>query len=123
MEPLRRAAFAAASRAFGFSGLAIFCSMIGMSFDPVTAARTGGTMMTLLTVAYLIMAYRTFRDDYRRTEAWIILSEKERPAAAAAATVVANVRREAFLWFARLGAVLSVALWSVALLLRLVLPS
>ena len=122
MDSIRRAAYVAASRAFGFAVLGVFCSMVGMAFDPVVAARTGGTLMTIVTTCFVLIASRADRGDYRRTEAWLILAEHERPKDAVARVAVTGMRREAFLWFARLGAIVSAALWGIALLLRVALP-
>ena len=39
MEDMRRVAFETVSRACGFGSLAIFCVMVGLSFDPAPAFR------------------------------------------------------------------------------------
>ena len=46
MEHMRRIAYETVLRACGFGSLAIFCVMIGMSFEPRLAFQAGGTLTT-----------------------------------------------------------------------------
>ena len=48
MEHMRQIAFATALRACGFGSLAIFCVMIGLSFEPRAAFQAGGFLTTLM---------------------------------------------------------------------------
>jgi hypothetical protein len=48
MEQMRQIAFATALRACGFGSLAIFCVMIGLSFEPRAAFQAGGFLTTLM---------------------------------------------------------------------------
>ena len=48
MEHMRQAAFATVLRACGFGSLAIFCVMIGLSFEPRAAFQAGGFLTTLM---------------------------------------------------------------------------
>ena len=48
MEHMRRIAFETVLRACGFGSLAIFCVMIGMSFEPRLAFQAGGTLTTMM---------------------------------------------------------------------------
>ena len=54
MEHMRRIAFETVLRACGFGSLAIFCVMIGLSFQPRAAFQAGG-MLTLLMAAILML--------------------------------------------------------------------
>ena len=78
MEKLRRVAFFSVGRAVAFAGLAIITVMVGLSFEPVLAFRSGGVLALLLLTALLIKAQRPF-NDYRHTEAWLLLEEGDRP--------------------------------------------
>ena len=53
MEHMRRIGFETVLRACGFGSLAIFCVMIGLSFEPRAAFQAGG-MLTLLMAAILM---------------------------------------------------------------------
>ena len=46
MEHMRKIAYETVLRACGFGSLAIFCVMIGLSFDPRTSFQAGGTLTT-----------------------------------------------------------------------------
>ena len=49
MEHMREIAFATVLRACAFGSLAIFCVMIGLSFEPRAAFQAGGFLTTLMT--------------------------------------------------------------------------
>ena len=119
MDELRRLALLSIGRGCGFAGLAIVCVMIGLTFDPVMALRSGGVLTMIVTVVLLIKARAALRQDVRRTELWIMLDEGKRPAAEYAQWVGATVLRDAYLWFAQYAAGISILLWSLALVLSL----
>jgi type IV secretory pathway VirB3-like protein len=119
MEELRRLAFVSIGRACGFAGLAILCVMIGLTYDPLVAVRSGGILMTIATMVLLLKARGALSKDVRRTEMWIMLDEAKRPSAEYAQWAGATVLRDAYLWFAQYAAGLSIVLWSVALILSL----
>ncbi len=56
MEHMRQIAFATALRACGFGSLAIFCVMIGLSFEPRAAFQAGGFLTTLMAVILIFKA-------------------------------------------------------------------
>ena len=53
MEHMRHIAYETVLRACGFGSLAIFCVMIGMSFEPRLAFQAGGTLTMLMTCILL----------------------------------------------------------------------
>lgn len=115
MEELRRIAFEIVMRACGFASLAIFCIMVGFSFEPRIAFQTGG-VLTLVMVGVLYFKAREARTkDYRRTEMWLYLPKELRPPQAYAQFVSATVLRETYLTFARWTALISIAMWALAL--------
>ncbi|MEJ8570988.1 hypothetical protein [Microbaculum marinum] len=119
MEDLRRMAFLSIGRGCGFAGLAILCVMIGLTFDPLIAVRSGAVLMTLSTMVLLLKARQALTQDVRRTEMWILLEEGRRPAPEHAQWAGATVLRDAYLWFAQYAAGLSVLLWTAALAISL----
>ena len=119
MEHLRRIAFVSIGRACGFAALAIFCVMVGLSYDPVASARAGGTLTLLVTVVLIMKARGAPTRDYRRTELWLMLEKDERPPAAVAQAATGMVLRDTYFWFAQHTAGISVALWLLAALLAL----
>ena len=71
-------------RACGFGSLAIFCVMIGLSFEPRAAFQAGGFLTLLMTVILILKAYEARTKDHRRTEMWLYLPEERRPPKASA---------------------------------------
>lgn len=119
MDELRRVAFQSIGRACGFAGFAILCVMIGLSYDPLIAARAGGIFTTMTTVVLLLKARQALTRDVRRSEMWLMLDERDRPSAEYAQWAGATVLRDAYLWFAQYAAGVSIVLWTLALLLSL----
>jgi hypothetical protein len=116
VEELRRIAFEIVMRACGFASLAIFCVMIGFSFEPRIAFESGG-VLTLVMVGVLYLKAREARTkDYRRTEMWLYLPKELRPPHAYAQYVSSTVLRETYLTFAYWTAMISIAMWALALI-------
>jgi hypothetical protein len=120
MEPMRQIAFETVLRACGFASLAIFCVMIGLSFEPRAAFQAGGMLMLLMAAVLILKAYEARNKHHRRTEMWLYLSEEQRPPEAYAQRACAAVLQETYLTFARWSAAVSVAMGSLALLLSFV---
>jgi hypothetical protein len=114
---MRRVAYETVLRACGFASLAIFCVMIGMSFMPRLAFQTGGFLTTIMTAVLILKAFEARTKDYRRTEMWLYLEKDERPPARYAQWASATVLRETYLTFAMWTAVISIAMWVLALLI------
>lgn len=117
MEKVREVAFISIGRAVGFSGLAIFTIMVGLSFHPVVALQSGGVLLMLLLAALLLKAQRAPFTDYRHTEAWMLLDRSDRPDESYAGRAVVTALRDACLWFARWIAGAAVVVWSTVVLL------
>ena len=120
MEHMRRIAYEVVLRACGFGSLAIFCVMIGMSFDPHLAFKTGGFLTIAMSGVLMIKAYEARTRPYRRTEMWLYLPKEQRPPASYAQWAASTVMRETYLTFARWTAAISVALWLLALFFSIV---
>ena len=121
MDDMRRIAFETVSRACGFASLAIFCVMIGLSFEP-RAAFQAGAMLTLLMAAILMLkAYGARTKHYRRTEMWLYLTDEQRPPEAYAQRMTSAVLEQTYLTFARWTAMVAVVLgilWLVTTVLQ-----
>jgi hypothetical protein len=121
MEDMRRIAFETVSRACGFGSLAIFCVMIGLSFEP-QAAFQAGAMLTLLMAAILMLkAYGARTKNCRRTEMWLYLTDEQRPPEPYAQRMTSAVLVETYLTFARWTAIIAVVLgllWLMAALIQ-----
>jgi hypothetical protein len=120
MEHMRRIAFETVMRACSFASLAIFCVMVGMSFEARLAFQAGGFLTTLMSVILIIKAYEARTKPYRRTEMWLYLPKELRPPEAYAQWASATVLRETYLTFARWTAAIAIAMWVLALVFALV---
>ena len=119
MEHMRHIAYETVLRACGFGSLAIFCVMIGMSFEPRAAFQAGG-MLTMLMAAILIYkAHEALTKNHRRTEMWLYLPKDMRPPEAYAQRASSAVMHETYLTFARWSAALAVIMGLLALLFSL----
>jgi hypothetical protein len=119
MEHMRRIAYATVLRACGFGSLAIFCVMIGMSFEPRAAFQAGGFLTTIMALILAYKAREALTKPYRKTEMWLYLPEELRPPEAHAQWASATVLRETYLTFAKWTAAIAVAMWALALLFAL----
>jgi len=119
MEEMRRIAFETVQRACLFGTLAIFCTMIGMSFEPRLAFQAGGTMTTLMAGILVYKAREALTKDYRRTEMWLYLPKDNRPPESHAQWASSTVLRETYLTFAMWTSAIAIAMWVIALLFAL----
>jgi hypothetical protein len=116
LEHMRHIAYDTVMRACGFGALAIFCVMIGMSFDGRAAFQAGGTLTMIMTLILIYKAREARTKHFRRTEMWLYLPKEQRPPEQYAQWASATVLRETYLTFARWTAVIGIAMWIIALL-------
>lgn len=119
MEEMRKVAFATVQRACLFGTLAIFCTMVGMSFQAQLAFQTGGTLTMLMALILIYKAREALTKDYRRTEMWLYLPKDFRPPEAYAQWASSTVLRDTYLTFALWTSAVAIAMWVVALLFGL----
>ena len=116
MELMRRIAFETCLRACGFGSLAIFCIMIGLSFNPRAAFQAGGILTTLMTIILIMKAREALTKDYRRTEMWLYLRDDFDPPEAYAQWASSTILRDTYLTFALWTSAIAIAMWLLALL-------
>ena len=114
MEHMRRIAYETVMRACAFASLAIFCVMVGMSFQPRLAFQAGGFLTILMSVILILKAYEARTKPYRRTEMWLYLPKELRPPEAYAQWASATVLRETYLTFARWTAAIAIGMLVIA---------
>ena len=120
MEAIEKAAFVSVGRACGFAGFALVLLMLGLSFEPVLATRTGSLLgLVLMGILFGYSARAPVR-PYKRTEAWLILPKDERPPATIAQRVIGQALRETYLWFARQAAIISCLLLAASVVLQFI---
>ena len=116
MEPIRRLAYETVLRACGFGSLAIFCVMIGLSFEPRAAFQAGGFLTTLMSGILIFKAREALTNNHRKTELWLYLPQDLRPPEAYAQWATSTALRETYLTFARWTAAIAIVMWLIALI-------
>jgi hypothetical protein len=81
--------------------------------------RAGGILSLGLTLGLLLKGELALRQDYRRTEMWLLLAHEDRPPKEVAQRLASGVLREVYFRYARLAAGVCAGLWVVALVMRL----
>ena len=119
MEEMRRIAYEIVLRACLFGSLAIFCVMVGMSFEPRLAFQAGGTLTTFMAVSAALQGGEARTKDHRSTEMWLYLPKDLRPPEAHAQWASATILRETYLTFALWTSAIAIAMWVIALVLAL----
>ena len=120
MENMRRIAYEIVLRACGFGSLAIFCVMIGMSFEPTLAFKAGGFLTILMSVILILKAHEARTKNYRKTELWLYLPKEERPPDEHAQWASSTVLHETYLTFALWTSIVAIAMWALAFAFSLV---
>jgi hypothetical protein len=120
MEHMRRVAYETVLRACGFASLAIFCVMIGMSFNPRLAFQAGGFLTTIMAFVLILKSREALTKDYRRTEMWLYIDKQFRPPEAYAQWASSTVLRDTYLTFAMWTAMISITMWVLALIFSLI---
>ena len=120
MEHMRQIAHETVLRACSFGSLAIFCVMIGFSFEPRLAFQTGGTLTLFMTGILLYKAREALTKDYRRTEMWLYIEKDRRPPEAYAQWASSTILRDTYLTFALWTSAIAIAMWVLALFFALI---
>jgi hypothetical protein len=116
MEHIRVIAYETVLRACGFGTLAIFCVMVGMSYNPRAAFQAGGFLTTLMALILIYKAREARTKHHRRTEVWLYLPKEQRPPEAHAQWTIATVMRDTYLTFAQWTAAVAIVMWVIAVL-------
>jgi hypothetical protein len=119
MDELRRIAYEIVLRACGFGSLAIFCFMVGLSFEPRIAFQSGGVLTMLMTGVLFLKALEAPYKPYRRTEMWLYVPEEMRPPEGSAQQLISLVLRETYLTFALWTSTIAIIMWAIALVFSL----
>jgi hypothetical protein len=117
MDAIERAAYVSVGRACGFGSLAILCFMVGLSYEPHLSARVGGLLSLIMTGVLLAKAMSALTRPYKTTETWLMLDEADRPSPSVAQHMIGSVLRDAYLWYARSSALVTVILFVAAVFL------
>ena len=119
MHEIRRVALQCVGRAVMFGSLAIGCVMVGFSFNPVSAFRSGAFLALIMAALLIWKALTAGTKNPRRTEVWLYLDEKSRPIDAAAQTVFRTVMCEVYVLYARISLGMAIGLFALSLVFML----
>lgn len=119
MEKVRQTAIFCVGRGVFFGSLAIGCVMVGFSFNPVSAFRSGAVLTLLMSGLLLWKALAAHSQDPRRTEVWLYLDETTRPADKHASFVFATIMREVYGRFARIALGVACGFFGVSMMLTI----
>lgn len=119
MDEIRRIAVECIGRAVMFGSLAIGCVMIGFSFNPVSAFRSGAFLTLTMVLALMWKATTAGTKNPKHTEVWLYLDEKSRPADGPARRVFGTVMSEVYKLYARIALGVAVGFFVVSLVLML----
>jgi hypothetical protein len=119
VEDMRRIAFETVLRACGFGSLAIFCVMIGLSFEPRIAFQTGGVLTLVMAGILIFKAQEALTKNHRKTEMWLYLPKELRPPEASAQQTTSIIMRETYLTFALWTSAIAIGMWLLAFIFSL----
>jgi hypothetical protein len=119
MEKIRQTAVACVGRAVMFGTLAIGCVMVGFSFNPVSAFRSGAVLTLVMAAILIWKAVAALRQNPKSTEVWLYLDERSRPADDHARLAFASVMRDVYGRFAQVSLFAACAMFGISLLLGL----
>ena len=69
-----------------------------------------------MTLVLIFKAREARTKDHRRTEMWLYLPKEMRPPQALAQKMISSLMRETYLSFARWTAIISIVMWTIALI-------
>lgn len=115
MEKIRAIAIGCVGRAVMFGVLAIACVMIGFSFNPVSAFRSGAVLTLVMAAILIFKAVTAHRQNPKMTEVWLYLDESSRPGDAHARFLFATIMRDVYARFAQAALLAACGLFAVSL--------
>ncbi|BBK29702.1 hypothetical protein EDC65_5347 [Stella humosa] len=94
--------------------------MVGVGHDIALAAYGGAIMLALMGTILALKGFQAPRRRYRTTELWLLLDRDHGLPEASAQAVIGATLRERYYWHARWAAGISLGLWLLSLLLRMI---
>lgn len=115
MQKIREVAFACVGRAVMFGVLAIACVMVGFSFNPVSAFRSGAVLTLGMAAILIFRAATAHRQNPKMTEVWLYLDESNRPSDAHARFLFGTIMRDVYGRFAQVSLLAACGLFAISL--------
>jgi hypothetical protein len=122
IDRIRIAAAQSVGRGCSFALLAIGMTMFGLIAWPVLALRSGAILAALMTAVLELRGAFVPRQDYRRTETWLLMGQQHSLPDARAQPLIVGVLKDTYGRFAAYSAALSLACWTLMALALLAQP-
>jgi hypothetical protein len=115
VERIQMAAEISVGRAVSFGALAIWTVVLGLSFEPIIALKTGAALTLLMATILLLKAEEALSRPYRRTEVWLMLDKRLDLPHDHAQRIVSEVLHATFCGYARYSMAAALGLWLLGL--------
>ncbi|WP_428247611.1 hypothetical protein [Ferrovibrio sp.] len=115
-QRIRRLAGLSVGRGCFFAALAIWCTMIGLIYEPVLSLKSGAILTMLVAAVLVLKAQIVRRASYKHTEVWILLGRQIDLLPVHAQRLIAQALHETYLRYALFAMLLAVLFWGLALL-------
>lgn len=122
IDRIRIAAVQSVGRGCSFALLAVGMTVFGLISWPILAFRSGAILMALMTAILELRRSFAPRQDYRRTETWLLMGQQHDLPPARAQPLIIGVLQDTYHRFAAYTAALSLAFWILMGLAMLVQP-
>ena len=114
IERIRWAASQSIGRGCLFALLAIGMTVFGLIAWPILAFKSGAILTSMMTTVLALRGELVPRQDYRRTETWLLMGQTHALPDARAQLVIAGLLQDVYRRFALYAAGLSLLFWTLA---------
>ncbi|WP_430398136.1 hypothetical protein [Ferrovibrio sp.] len=119
-QRIRRLAGLSVGRGCFFAALAIWCTMIGLIYEPVLSLKSGAILTLLVAAVLLLKAQTVRRYSYKQTEVWILLDRQVDLLPAHAQRLITQALHQMYLRYTLFAMLLALLFWGLALLFSVV---
>lgn len=121
-DRIRRATVQSIGRGCLFALLAIGMTVFGLISWPILAFKSGAILTALLTAVLVLRGEFALRQDFRRTETWLLMGRQHTLPEAHAPRAILGILQDTYRRFAVYAAALSVACWVLMFLATAIQP-
>jgi hypothetical protein len=122
LDRIRWAAVQSVGRGCLFALLAIGMTMFGLISWPILAFRSGAVLSMMLLAVLVLRGELAGRQDYRRTETWLLMGRQHALPESHAARAILGILRDTYRRFALYAAAIAVACWALMFLATALQP-
>lgn len=122
LDRIRWAAVQSVGRGCLFALLAIGMTMFGLISWPILAFRSGAILSMMMLAVLVLRGELAGRQDYRRTETWLMMDRRHALPESHAARVILGILRDTYRRFAVYAAVIAVTCWTLMFLATALQP-